>query len=234
MSHLLSFAPGWNLDVPAGTFLVRADIVMNTRPGAGGYCAILEASDLPDIILLRGAQPATDTASLLKLLSVRLADEIGRNRAVVVVRTPLIQQQLAGVFKPYKMIRFLGNSPLAVADATRHAAVMAERGLHRSTLGPSAAEYMQPVEERLLTARFQPRSEEFHEGQDSSTLHAAMNDLLGKIGVGDLSRPEVQKAAQAVLDAAEQQRIVQQQDAIRKLTANDIPRVTKERKLAGE
>src|SRR3546814_4863622 len=70
---------------------------------------------------------------MMKLLAVRLAEEIKGNRAVVITRNQLVQQKLAEVFKPFKMIRFLANSPLAVADATRNAAVMAERVQIRTT-----------------------------------------------------------------------------------------------------
>src|SRR3546814_2168422 len=71
MSHRLSFPPGWNLEIPAGTMLIRVDVVMNSRPGAGGYCAIIEAADLQDIIILRGGEPESDTLRMMKLLAVR-------------------------------------------------------------------------------------------------------------------------------------------------------------------
>src|SRR3546814_13976560 len=66
---LLSFPPGWNLEIPAGTMLIRVDVVMSSRPGAGGYCAIIEAADLQDIIILRGGEPESDTLRMMKLRS---------------------------------------------------------------------------------------------------------------------------------------------------------------------
>src|SRR3546814_19558976 len=109
MSHLLSFPPGWNLEIPAGTMLIRVDVVMNSRPGAGGYCAIIEAADLQDIIILRGGEPESDTLRLMKLLAVRLAEEIKGNSAVVINRNQLAQQKFAEVFTTFKMIRFSAN-----------------------------------------------------------------------------------------------------------------------------
>lgn len=234
MSHLLTYPPGWNLDVPAGTYVIRADVVMNTRPGAGGYCAILEASDLPEIVLLRGGHPSTDTKTMLKTLAKKLAEEIRGNRAVVLCRTQVIQQELAGVFKPYKMIRILGNSPIAVADATRHAAVMAERGFQRRSLAPTHPDYGKAYYERLVSARYQVQSEEFHEAQDSGVVHRSLSALIKQVGFGDLTREDVRKAAQEALDATDSHRIAMQKDAIRSLTVNDIPKPTKERSLDSE
>jgi hypothetical protein len=231
MSGLLTFPPGWNLDIPAGTMLIRADVVMNTRPGAGGYCAILEARDLKDIVLIRGGEPETDTVRLMKILALRLAEEIQGNRAVIMTRNYLVQQSLAEVFKPYKMIRFLANSPLAVADASRHAAVMAERSLHRTTLAYADELYMKPHNERMLVARYEINGEEFNENQDVKTVHAALQHLVNTVGFGDLDSQRVKDAAQAVVDAAEFERLTHQEHAIRALTANDIPKPTREKEI---
>src|SRR3546814_16272016 len=94
MSHLLSFPPGWNLEIPAGTMLIRVDVVMNSRPVAGGYCAIIEAADLQVVIILRGGEPEADTLRLLKLLSVRHAEEIKGNHAVVITTNQIDKQQI--------------------------------------------------------------------------------------------------------------------------------------------
>src|SRR3546814_12135295 len=91
---------------------------MNSRPGAGGYCAIIEAADLQDIIILRGGEPESDPLRMMKLLAVRLAEEIKGNLAVVITRNQLAQPKLAEVFKPVKMIRILAKPPLSVADPT--------------------------------------------------------------------------------------------------------------------
>lgn len=227
MSHLLSFPPGWNLEIPAGTMLIRVDIVMNSRPGAGGYCAIIEASDLHDIVILRGGQPETETLRMMKLLAVRLAEEIKGNRAVIITRNQLAQESIAEVFKPYKMIRFLANSPLAVADATRHAAVMAERVQIRTTLPFDHELYMKPQDERLLVSRYVANSEEFSENQDVRPLQSAMQHLLSNVKFEALNSQRVVEASQAVLDAAETERLVNHKAVLKKITANDIPKPTK-------
>ncbi len=216
---LLSFPPGWNLKVPVGTVLVRVDVVMNTRPGAGGYAAILEAADQKESVLLRGGIPETNTEHMIKMLGIRLAEEIQGNRAVILTRSSIMYSSLSMVFKPYKLIRLLGNSPLAVADATRHAHVMAERALCRE----------EASEERMMMARFEPSKEEFHNNQDTKTAHAALQTLLDTVGVSDLKSPSVQKAVQEVLEATENEVVAFHRDAIRQCTANDIPKPTREK-----
>ncbi|QAY80207.1 hypothetical protein [Sphingosinicella sp. BN140058] len=226
---LLTFPPGWNLDIPAGTLLIRADVVMNTRPGAGGYCAIIEASDVKDLTLLRGGEPESDTEKMMRFLAVRLAEEIGGNRALVLTRGRVAQQALAEAFKPWKMIRFLGHSNAAVADATRHAAVMAERSYGRTLLAPGHPNYMKVHEERLQLARYEPNGEAYNENQDVKTVHAALQHLVSVVGFGDLKNPRVQQAAQQYLNAAENERLAHQQFAIRAITANDIPKPTRDK-----
>jgi hypothetical protein len=227
MSHLLSFPPGWNLEIPAGTMLIRVDVVMNSRPGAGGYCAIIEAADLQDIVILRGGEPETDTLRMMKLLAVRLAEEIKGNRAVIITRNQLAQQKLAEVFKPFKMIRFLANSPLAVADATRNAAVMAERVQIRTTLPFHHEQYMKPHDERLLVSPFVVNSEEYNENQDVAPLQSALQHLVTNVSFDALGSKRVVDACQNVLDAAEQERLVSHKSVLQKITANDIPKPTK-------
>lgn len=217
MSNLLTFAPGWNLDVPAGTLLVRADVHMNQRPGAGGFAAILEAADWKETILIRGGHHETTTDGMISDLIRELSHEIKGNRAVVITRSRPIGQAMSQVFKPYRMIRLLGNSPLAVADATRHAAVMAERSqitrrMHR---------------DRLITERYGP-NESYSENQDVGTVHAAIQALLLAVGDDDLTKPSVIHAAQELLDAAEGAQKAQLRQALRSLTANDIKKATKE------
>ncbi len=217
MSSLLTNAPGWNIDVPAGTMLIRADVVMNQRPGAGGFAAIIEAKDLPETILIRGGTPDTTTDGMARVLIAKLAQEIRGNRAVVLTRNEPIGQILATAFKPFKMIRMLGNSPAAVADATRHAAVMAERveGTRKDHF------------DRLLSARYEV-SEHYSENQDIGTVHTALQNLLKALVGADLQKADVKRAAQKVLDASEHALKVKQREAIRSLTANDIPKATKE------
>lgn len=216
---LLSFPAGWNLDVPAGTIIARVDTVMNTRPGAGGYAAILEASDLKETILIRGGEAETDTERMLRILALRLAEEIHGNRAVIVTRSQSALQILGEIFKPYRMIRMLGHSPLTVCDATRHAHVMAERSLNRGAAH----------EERLLVARFEPNKEDFNENQDTKSMHSVLQHLIKMLGLKDLSNPAVQSAAQAVLTAAEREFAAHQKNAIRRMTTNDIPKPTREK-----
>lgn len=216
MNGLLSYHPGWTLEVPAGTLFIRADVVMNTRPGAGGYSAVLEARDMQELILLRGGEPDTSTERMIQILAVRLAQEIKGNRAVILTRNLPIQQGLADIFKRYNMIRVLGHSPMAVSDTTRHAAVMAERC---QILG-------QRHEDRFLISRHEPNDEDFNENQDVKSVHAALQHLVKTVGVNDLNNPVVQKAAQDLLDAAERERLAIQKKAIRKLTAHDIPKAT--------
>lgn len=217
MSALLTFAPGWNLDVPAGTMLIRADVVMNQRPGAGGFAAIIEAKDLPETILIRGSTPDTTTDGMHKLLVAKLAHEIKGNRAVILTRNRPTGQALATAFKAFKMVRMLGNSPAAVADATRHAAVMAER----------AERTQQDHFDRLQSLRYEP-SEHYSENQDVGSVHSAIQNLLQVISADDLRKPEVAKAAQKVLDAEKAARDARLREALRGLTANDVPKKTKE------
>lgn len=217
MTPLLTFAPGWNLEVPAGTLLIRADVVMNQRPGAGGFAAIIEAADLTETVLVRGGIPDGTTDDLIKMLIGRLAVEIKGNRAVVITRSPPVGRELSTVFKRFKMIRMVLNSPLAVADATRHAAVMAER----------AERTKEAHMDRLLSARYEP-SEDHSETQDTGIVHSAIQTLLRAVSGADLSKNDVSEAAQGVLDAAEKARLVRQRQTIQSLTANDIPKMTKE------
>jgi hypothetical protein len=216
MTPLLSYAPGWNLDVPAGTLVIRCDVVMNQRPGAGGYAAILEAADMMETILLRGGIPDGTTDDLVNLLVTRLAAEIRGNRAVILTRSPIIGTMLGKVFKQYRMIRMVLNMPLAVADATRHAAVMAERSEHLREFH----------EDRLLSARYAP-CEEHSDNQDSGLVHAALQNLLKTVSGANLNKEEVQKASQNALDAVEAARVSRLRQTLRTNTANDIPKMTK-------
>jgi hypothetical protein len=217
MSNLVTHAPGWNLDVPAGTLVVRADVHMNQRPGAGGFAAILEAADWKESILIRGGHPDTTTDQMIADLVRELSHEIRGNRAVVITRSKPIGQAMSNVFKPYRMIRLLGNSPLAVADATRHAAVMAER----------AQGTRKEQRDRLMTARYES-SEHYSENQDTATVHNAIQALLLAINDADLSKPSVVHAAQELLDAAEGAQRAKLREALGSLTANDIRKPTKE------
>lgn len=229
MSSLLTFPPGWKLKIPAGTMLIRTDIVMNTRPGAGGYCALIEAADLKEIVLIRGGESETDTLRMMKLLAVRLAEEIQGNRAVIISRNQLVQESLGDVFKPYKMIRFLANSALAVADATRHAAVMAER-MHQRSLLPSYHEnYMKSHDERHLITPQDASEEDYNENQDVKPLHAALQHLVTNVGFDSLNSKRTVDAAQAVVTASEKERLILHQHALEKITANDIPKPTQEK-----
>lgn len=217
---LFSFAPGWNLQVPAGTVLVRADVVMHRRPGAGGYCAVIEAADQKDVVVIRGGDPNSDTERMIHLLGTRLSDEIHGNRAVILTRTAPMHQRFGSYFKPFKMIRLIGHSPLAVADATRHAAVMAERSRYVED----------PPFERFEISRYEINPEEHNEKQDTSTVHDALQTLLTMVSHDDLRRPSVQKAAQDFLDAVQHEHLAHHQDAISKMTAHDIPWPTRAKK----
>jgi hypothetical protein len=216
---LLSFPIGWNLEVPAGTLLIRVDVVMNTRPGAGGYCAIIESADMKENVLIRGGEPETSTDRLMKVLAVRLAEEIRGNRAVILTRSKPMFDAMFDVFKPFKMIRLLAHSPLAVSDATRHAHVMAERSLHRG----------KPHEERFGISRFEVSEEEFNPNQDTNTLHAALQHLISTVGFANANSEKVREASQEVMDAAEHELSTRQKEVIRKQTSNDIPRATQEK-----
>lgn len=217
MNPLLTFAPGWNVDIPAGTMLIRADVVLNRRPGPGGFAAVIEAKDVAETIIIRGSTPDTTTDAMIAALITELAKEIRGNRAVVLTRSQPIGEAMIKAFKPFKMIRLLGYMPVAVSDATRHAAVMAERAERTGT----------DHFDRLLDARYE-RSEHYSESQDSSTVHAAIQSLVRTVSTTDLKRPEVAKAAQHVLDSAEEHRTARLKEALRGLTANDIPKPTKE------
>lgn len=220
MSSLLSFAPGWNLKIPAGTILVRADVVMHRRPGPGGYCAIIEAPDLKDIVIIRGGEHDSNTERMIHLLATRLSEEIGGNRAVVMTRSAPMHQRFGGFFKPYKMIRLIGHSPLAVSDATRHAAVMAERSTFKT----------KPHSERFEIARYEINPEEHNENQDTKTVHSALQTLLNMVSFQDLRHEPVRIATQEFLDAVDREHLAYHQDTISKLTEHDIPWPTRKKK----
>ena len=217
MNPLLTFAPGWNLNVPAGTLLIRADVVMNQRPGPGGYAAIIEASDVSDTILLRGGIPDGTTDDLIRKMVRQLAHEIKGNRSVIITRSPAIGAELSSLFKKFKMIRMVLNSPLAVADATRHAAVMAER----------ADQTKSTSDEQLISERFM-KSEDYSEAQDAGIVHEAIQKLLDAVKGANLDNSSISAAAQEVLNTAEGARLARQKKALHSLTANDVAKKTKE------
>lgn len=214
---LLTFPSGWNLNVPAGTLLIRVDVVMDTRPGAGGYCAIIEASDLMENLLIRGGEPESSTDRIIKILASRLAEEIGPNRAMILTRNEPVYQALNGIFQSFKMIRIMGHSPLAVCDATRHAHVMAERSKYLK----------EPHEERFYTTIFKPNKEEFSENQDVKTVHDAVQHLMTNVGLDDLKNEQVKLAVQNIFKAANDEAAAFQRESIRRQTTNDIPKSTK-------
>lgn len=217
MSGLLTFAPGWNLKVPAGTVVVRADVVMNQRPGAGGFAAVLESSDSSETVLLRGGSPDTDTDAMIITLITELAKEIRGNRAVIMTRSPPIGKAVSAAFKRFKMVRMVLSVPMAVSDATRHAHVMAERaqGTNRDHL------------DRLMFSRFEP-SEDHADNQDSGAVHAAIQTLLKSTSGANVNDPSVVKAAQAYMDACHAEVKARESDLLRSLTANDVPKRVKE------
>lgn len=217
MNPLLSFPPGWNLNVPAGTLLIRADVVMNQRPGPGGYAAIIEAADVSETKLLRGGIPDATTDDLIKRMVRHLAHEIKGNRAVVLTRSPAIGAEIATIFKKFKMIRMVLNSPLAVADATRHAAVMAER----------ADQTKEVNDEQLISERY-AKSEDYSEAQDTGVVHEAIQRLIDTVKDVNLNNSSVSSAAQSLLDAAEGSRLARQRQALHSLTANDVVKKTKD------
>lgn len=218
MSGLLTFAPGWNLKVPAGTVVVRADVVMNQRPGAGGFAAVIESSDGSETILLRGGSPDTDTDAMIIALITELAREIRGSRAVVMTRNAPIGKAVSAAFKRFKMVRMVLNAPIAVSDATRHAHVMAERaqGTNRDQL------------DRLLLARFEP-SEEHADNQDSGAVHSAIQTLLNATAGANVNDPAVVNAAQKYMDACAAEVKAREGNLLRSLTANDVPKRTKEK-----
>lgn len=218
---LLSYPAGWDLSVPAGTLLVRIDVVMTTRPGAGGFCAIIEAADLKENIIIRSGHPDTDTERMMNALALRLAEEMQGNRAVILTRTQTMVQTLGAIFKPYKMIRMLGHSPLAVCDATRHAHVMAERARLTNEVS----------DDRLMIARFESSKEDFSENQDTKTVHAALRHLIHKVGFSDLKNTAVQKASQDLLNAAENELVARTRQAVRRHTVNDVAKPTNEKEI---
>lgn len=213
MSDLLTNPPGWNIDVPAGTYLIRADVVMNRRPGPGGYAAIFEAKDLSETKIIRGGIPDTTTDDAIQTLIAKMADVIGANRAVIFTRNAPIHEAMATKFKPFKMIRMLGYHNHVVADATRHAAVMAER----------ASCKRKDEFETFAIARYH-RSEEYSPGQDVMTMHKAVQVIADKADLDGVSSPAVQQAMQDLLDAAEKERVSRLNEVVRSITANDIPR----------
>jgi hypothetical protein len=217
MSGLLTFAPGWNLKVPAGTVVVRADVVMNQRPGAGGFAAVVESSDSQETVLLRGGSPDTDTEAMIMVLITELAKEIRGNRAVVMTRNQPIGRAVSDAFKRFKMVRMVLNAPLAVSDATRHAHVMAER----------AQGTRRDHHDRLLFSKFEPK-EDRTDNQDSGGVHAAIQTLINATDGANVNSEAVRKASQAYMDACHVEVKAKEQELLRSLTANDVPRRVKE------
>src|SRR3546814_1077516 len=92
------------------------------------------------------------------------------------------------------MIRFLANSPLAVADATRNAAVMAERVQIRTTLPFHHEQFMKPHDERLLVSPFVVNSEEYNENQDVAPLQSALQHLVTNVSFDALGSKRDRKS----------------------------------------
>lgn len=161
--------------------------------------------------------PDGTTPDLVRKMVRQLAQEIKGNRAVILTRSPAIGQEIANLFKRFKMIRMVLNSPLAVADATRHAAVMAER----------ADQTKSSMDEQLISERF-AKSEDYSDTQDTGIVHDAIQKLLNAVKEANINNSSVSSAAQAVLDTAEVARLTRQRKALHSLTANDVRKKTKE------
>src|SRR3546814_3005519 len=97
------------------------------------------------------------------------------------------------------MIRFLANSPLAVADATRNAAVMAERVQIRTTLPFHHEQFMKPHDERLLVSPFVANSEEYNENQDVAPLQSALQHLVTNVSFDALRSEEHTSELQSLM-----------------------------------
>lgn len=216
MSHMLTFSPGWQIPMPAGTMLIRLDIAFKTRPGAGGYAMIIEASDLDEIVLIRGSQPQASTEDLVDLTLANLAKEVAKNRAVILTRNNVIAQKVSERIKPFRMLRVLGSHPLAVADATRHASVMAER-----------ADYVaQPQLERMVITRtIDP--EDFDKINDAAPILRAIGTLVNATQNADLDNTKVLETANKLLSAGNESRLRMLARRLTKLVKHDIATPTK-------
>lgn len=216
MSHLLTFSPGWTLPVPAGTMLVRLDIAFKVRPGAGGFALILEAADLDELILVRGSVPHAHTEELVACALANLASEIGANRALILTRNHFVAQQISDQLKPFRMLRILASHPLAVADATRHAAIMAERADYTTN----------PETERMMASR-KIEPEDHDVIHDAAPILKALQTLVRNVEPDKLDDPALQEKATNLLSAANESRLRRLARKIGKIVRNDIPTTTK-------
>src|SRR3546814_13394415 len=82
------------------------------------------------------------------------------------------------------------------------------------------------LDERLLVSPFVVNSEEYNENQDVAPLQSALQHLVTNVSFDALGSKRVVEASQNVMDAAVHERLVNQQAALHKITANDIPKPT--------
>lgn len=216
MSHMLTFSPGWQIPMPAGTMLIRLDIAFKTRPGPGGYAMIIEASDLEEIIMIRGSQPNATTDDLIDLTLANLAKEVSKNRAVILTRNSVIAHQISERIKPFRMLRVLGSHPLAVADATRHASIMAERADHVA----------QPQLERMVITRAVD-PEDLDKLNDAAPLLRAIGTIVTATQGADLDDPRITSTASKMLFAGNESRLRILARRLAKLVKHDIATTTK-------
>lgn len=208
--------PSRAFEIPAGTILALVDIHMITRPGAGGYAALFQSSDIPGTTLIRGGDPDTDTPKIIRTLIKTMADKIAGNRAMIICRNQDLQNAISDAFAAFRMIRVLGHQDMAVAEASKHAAIMAERVTHLS----------RPVSDELQFHRYAKPMDRSDDASDSRFMYKAIDTLVKLVSTQDLHNPHVAEAAQAILDAAEEERKALLRTTVQKITAHDIARPT--------
>ena len=206
MSGLLVDTIGRDASIPANTLVILFDIAFVSRPGPGGYAAIIAEGEEAEIKVLRGALPEATTSALLAEALAKLAPEIGRKRALFVVRTPEIADLLTNRLKDFKLLRVLGNSPLAVCEATRHASVIAERTWHtRKAI----------AETFRVTAEIDQLDE--NALKDLGPIRVALGVAAEAITPEKLDQPKVAAKAQALLDQAQATRLFSLGNRIREM-----------------
>ena len=207
-----TFSPGWDIKIPAGTRLIRADIAFVRRPGPGGFCALIESSDLMSLRLIRGGMTDATTPALINELLYHLAHEIKDRRAVILVRNRIVQDHLAEKLRPYRLIRILGPMPLAVADATRNAAVMAERCDHIDR---------RDIEHFEINRR--DYTDEPLDKTDAGPIQTSLEMVIKAIPPQSLDNPKIRERVERVLDAAHTSVKRTLSKIIQKTTAHDVP-----------
>lgn len=213
MSTILTFRPGPSLPMPAGTLLVRADLVMTQMPGPGGFSIIIEAAGKAAARIISVGLPDTRTSELAHMLASEIGHVVGANRALLLVRSRHAEKLLIASFAQCKLIRIIGQSPLAVADATRLAHVAATRAALKAQPWRETSDNVLVNDDELDPAS----------AADQQRLRDAICHLVQTDDAG-LAATTFREAAQTLIDAATAADAASLERRKQMLVGRDLPR----------